>query len=138
MEPSSINQLRSEDNICRRGNVNPSMPIFITDYYRTLYHHFFLTSRDGSTLHRSLSTNATTCRNLNNLNVAHKNVSIHEENNASYESPKVQNMEEISLMSLEKDLKNLEELNNYALRRKSKITDHLSRFFQRRPSKFRI
>lgn len=138
MEPSSINQLRREDNIYRRGNVDPWMPTLITDYYRTLYYLSFFTSRDGSILHRSLSTNATTCRNLNNLNVAHKNVSIHDEHNASYESPKVQNMEEISLMSLEKDLKNLEELNNYALRRKSKITDHLSRFFQRRSSKFRI
>lgn len=138
MAPSSTNQSRSEDNICRRGKVNPSMPTLIIDYYRTLSHLYFFTSRDGSILHRSLSTNATTCRNLNNLNAAHKNVSIHEEHNASYESPKVQNMEEISLMSLEKDLKNLEELNNYALRRKSKITDHLSRFFQRRPNKFRI
>jgi hypothetical protein len=44
-------------------------------------------------------------------------------------------MEEISLMSLEKDLKTLEELNNNALRRKSKF--ELSRFLPRRPNKFR-
>lgn len=103
-----------------------------TDYYRTFSHS--LPSRDGSILHRSLSTNATTCRNLNNLNVAHKN-SVH--SHESFESPKVQNMEEISLMSLEKDLKTLEELNNNAIKRKTKLSNHLTRFFQRRPSKFR-
>jgi hypothetical protein len=106
-----------------------------TDYYRTFsFFLLFFLSRDGSILHRSLSTNATTCRNLNNLNAVPKN-SVH--SHESYESPKVQNMEEISLMALEKDLKTLEELNNNAIKRKPKFSDHLSRFFQRRPNKFR-
>lgn len=95
----------------------------------------YLPSRDGSILHRSLSTNATTCRNLNNLNVVHK-TSVNFEHE-SFESPKVQNMEEISLMSLEKDLKTLEEMNLNALRRKSRVSDNLIRYFQRRPNKFR-
>jgi hypothetical protein len=76
------------------------------------------------------------------LNAVHKHSLAHvssvEETHESYESPRVQNMEEISLMSLEKDLKNLEEQNNNAIRRKSTISDHLTRFFQKRPGKFRI
>lgn len=109
----------------------------VSVYYRTF---LFVPSRDGSILHRSLSTNATTCRNLNNFNAAPKTSANYEqesEHRQSYESPKVQNMEEISLMSLEKDLKTLEEQNNNALRRKTKISDQLSRFFQRRTTKFR-
>ncbi|CRK92469.1 CLUMA_CG006046, isoform A [Clunio marinus] len=96
----------------------------------------YLKKRDGSTLHRSLSTNATTCRNLNNWNMVHKNsIPSHHE---SLESPKVQNMEEISLMSLEKDLKTLEEQNNNYLRRKSSpLGEQFTRFFQKRPTYFR-
>lgn len=132
MAPFSISRSRSDDNTCRKGNVTSSIsPRHISEYYR----EFFLPSfhsRDGSILHRSLSTNATTCRNLNNLNVAPKHsIPSHE----SIESPKVQNMEEMSLMSLEKDLKTLEEQNHNAFRRKSKF--ELTRFFNNRPNKFR-
>jgi hypothetical protein len=46
-------------------------------------------------------------------------------------------MEEISLMSLEKDLRTLEE-QNVAVQRKGKFSEQLSRFFmKRRPNKYR-
>lgn len=134
MAPFSISPSRSDDNTCREGNVK-SCENAISFPLQTIIEHSSpsLPSRDGSILHRSLSTNATTCRNLNNLNAAHKN-SLH--SHESYESPKVQNMEEISLMSLEKDLKTLEEQNNNAIRRKSSKFQ-LSRFLPKRPNKFR-
>ncbi|KAG5680562.1 hypothetical protein PVAND_010061 [Polypedilum vanderplanki] len=97
----------------------------------------YLKRRDGSILHRSLSTNATTVKNLNNLNAVTHKYSGNSHESYSHEYPKVQNMEEISLMSLEKDLKTLEEQNN-AIRRKKKFSEQLSRFFmRRRPHKYR-
>lgn len=92
-------------------------------------------SRDGS-VHRSLSTN-TTCRNLNNFNNNHAAHKTFADDHDSCESPKVQNMEEISLMSLEKDLKHLEEQNNNVFKKKNKLSDDLSSFFQRHHSRFR-
>lgn len=127
MAPFSTSPSKNEDNICRKGKI-------IAAYERQFIIEHFSPSRDGSILHRSLSTNATTCRNLNNLNVVPKHSSHSHE---SCESPKVQNMEEISLMSLEKDLKTLEELNNNAIKRKPTFSNHLSRFFQRQTNKFR-
>lgn len=70
--------------------------------------------------------------------MTHKySVNSHEpDESSSHEYPKVQNMEEISLMSLEKDLKTLEEQSN--IRRKKKISEQISRFFiNRRPHKYR-
>ncbi|XP_070492080.1 gonadotropin-releasing hormone receptor isoform X2 [Chironomus tepperi] len=98
----------------------------------------YLKRRDGSILHRSLSTNATTVRNLNNLNTVTHKYSVNSHESYSHEYPKVQNIEEeISLMSLEKDLKTLEE-QNIALRRKKKFSEQLTRIFKkRRPHKYR-
>lgn len=64
--------------------------------------------------------------------------SVNSHESYSHEYPKVQNIEEeISLMSLEKDLKTLEE-QNIALRRKKKFSEQLTRIFKkRRPHKYR-
>jgi hypothetical protein len=66
------------------------------------------------------------------LNAATLKNSSHSNENESYshEFPKVQNMEEISLMALEKDLKTLEERNS-AIHRKKKFSQQLPRFFIR-------
>jgi hypothetical protein len=98
-------------------------------------------SRDGSILHRSLSTNtnATTIKILRHDNTPV--VPKYSEESSHHESPKVQNMEEISLMALEKDLAKLEENNNHTVRKKktfdNNVFEQLSRLFhRRRASKF--
>ena len=79
-----------------------------------------------------------TVRNLNNFKTVTHKYSVNSHESYSHEYPKVQNLEEeISLMSLEKDLKTLEEQNN-AKRRKKKFSEHLTKFFKsRRPNTYR-
>lgn len=69
-----------------------------------------------------MSTNATICRNLNNINIpANNNKLEHSQSNLNESEWK--NQEEISLMSLEKDLKTLDEtVNQINLKKKSKLS----------------
>lgn len=116
----ALRQIKIQKNFWKFFQIEPVLSAYL-EWITS--HPFLFLCREGSTyLHRSMSTNATVCRNIHNITPPNNNNKLTNSQTNLHDS-EWKHQEEISLMSLEKDLRTLDEsVNQINIRNKSKFS----------------